>query len=184
MHKSVFNGLVQIKYAKYCFYKYKSRCALPLFEIAILSVTHNVDQITVPVCIDGYGTYNGVNIDSNAVTSVYSRKNAITSYLADAIVEESNGKIGIFYWDKKRAIALLSGRKVTMPNTPNTLNDGLLHSIHEKGSPVKSKFKNITESQQFKRWFGDWQNYPKNAVKVEEAKSQTAPTPTVIHSTQ
>ena len=34
---------------------------------------------------------------------------------------------------------------------------------------TKERGKNITESQQFKRWFGDWQNHPNNASKVVNA---------------
>lgn len=56
-----------------------------------------------------------------------------------------------------------------MPNTVNTWSDGLLHSIHEKGSPVKPKLKNITESQQFKRWFGDWRAYEETPPEINAA---------------
>lgn len=69
--------------------------------VAILSVSHNGHQIIAPFYIDGFGTYNGVNIDSNAITSVYAKSNSITKLLKDAIDEEVNGKIGVFYWDKK-----------------------------------------------------------------------------------
>ena len=134
--------------------------------VAILSIIHGGKQINVPVYIDGYAKQNGIIIDSNAVTSVYARKNAVTSLLADAINDEANGNIGLFYWDKKRALALLSKGKVTMPNNLNALSDGSVHSIRENGSPVKPKLKNVTESQQFKRWFGDWQNQPDKASKV------------------
>lgn len=131
-----------------------SRTANTTSLVEIISIQHNGNQVNVPIYIDGLGRQNGVRIDSNAVTSVYSRKNAITSLLTDAINDEAAGKIGIYYWDKKKALALLSGGKVTMPNLPNTLSDGSIHSILENGSPVKPKLKNITESQQFKRWFG------------------------------
>lgn len=40
------------------------------------------------------------------------------------------------------------------------------NNLTEAASPVKLKFGNVTESQQFKRWFGDWQNDPANASKV------------------
>ena len=122
--------------------------------VEIISIQHNGNQIVVPIYIDGLGRQNGIRIDSNAVTSVHSRKNAITSLLTDAIKDEVSGKIGIYYWNKNKALALLSGGKVTMPNLPNTLSDGFIHSIHENSSPVKPKLKNVTESQQFKRWFG------------------------------
>ena len=56
-----------------------------------------------------------------------------------------------------------------MPNSLNALKDGSIHSIREKNSPVKPKFENVTESKQFKRFFGDWQNDPKNASKVVNA---------------
>lgn len=64
--------------------------------------------------------------------------------MKDAIDDELNGKIGVYYWDKKRAVALLSGKKVTMPNTLNTLSDGSIHSIRENASPVKPKLQNVT----------------------------------------
>ena len=137
--------------------------------VAILSITHNGKQINVPVYIDGIGKQNGIRMDVNAVTSVYARNNAITKLLKNALQTEASGQIGLFYWNKKRALALLSGGKVTMPNVPNTLSDGSVHSIRENGSPVKPKLENVTESQQFKRWFGDWQKNPKKASKIVNA---------------
>ncbi len=137
--------------------------------VAIVSITHNGNQINAAVYVDGTGTLNGIVFDSNAITSVYARKNAITKLLKDAIDDELNGKIGVYYWDKKRAVALLSGKKVTMPNTLNTLSDGSIHSIRENASPVKPKYENVTESQQFKRWFGDWKKHPNTASKVVNA---------------
>ena len=43
---------------------------------------------------------------------------------------------------------------------------GYIHSIRDSRSPVKPKFENVTYSQQFKRWFGDWQKHPNTASKV------------------
>ena len=120
--------------------------------------------------LEQYNTYQE-QLDSyrSAISDIYMAKNAITALLKDAINDEINGGIGLFYWDKKRAIALLSQKKVPMPNTVNTLSDGSLHSIHEKGSPVKSKLKNITDSQQFKRWFGDWRAYEETPPEINAA---------------
>ena len=100
------------------------------------------------------------------MTKIFARESAITKLLNDALIDEANGKIGLFYWDKKRAFALLSKGKVSMPNNLNTLSDGYVHSIRENNSPVKPKMQNVTESQQFKRWFGDWQRHPDTASKV------------------
>ena len=145
--------------------------------VAILSITHNGKQINVPVYVDGFGYQNGITIDSNAITSVYARGNAVTTLLKDALNDEVNQGFGVLYWDKKRAIALLSNGKVTMPNILNTLSDGFLHSIRENASPVKPKFENVTESQQFKRWFGDWEKHPNTASKVVNADG----TPRIVY---
>ena len=51
---------------------------------------------------------------------------------------------------------------------PGTLipDGGFIHSIREKGSPVKQKYESVTETQQFKRWFGDWRSYDKQSKEV------------------
>ena len=41
-----------------------------------------------------------------------------------------------------------------MPKMPNT-SDGFVDSIRDANSPVKLKIKDVTESRQFKRWFGN-----------------------------
>lgn len=37
---------------------------------------------------------------------------------------------------------------------------------------VNRKINNITQSQQFKRWFGDWQNKPQNASKAVDGNGE------------
>ena len=71
----------------------------------------------------------------------------------------------MFYLDTERAAALYSGARVTMPKMPSTRN-GYVASITDADSPVKLKIGNVTESQQFKRWFGDWQNDPAHASRA------------------
>ena len=44
--------------------------------------------------------------------------------------------------------------------------DGLVHSLSDPMSPVKTTLADITETRQFKRFFGDWQSNPKKASKV------------------
>lgn len=45
--------------------------------IALLKFTSNGKQTVVPIAIDGFGWQNKVQIDSNAVTSVYGKDTAI-----------------------------------------------------------------------------------------------------------
>ena len=56
-------------------------------------------------------------------------------------------------------------------------HDGFIHSIRESSSPVKMKFGSVTETQQFKRWFGDWQKHPNSSSKVVNADG----TPMIVY---
>lgn len=55
--------------------------------------------------------------------------------------------------------------------------DGFVHSVNDAGSPVKGFSKRTIDIQQFKRWFGDWQNDPAKASKVVNADG----TPKVVY---
>ncbi len=120
-------------------------------------------NIVVPVEVDGYGTTNSITIDSNALTSLFGKNNA-PKQLKDAIDNTVNGKTKLFYWDKKRSLALLHLAGLQLPG--NLPQDGFVHSIHEPGSFVKTKMDDVTNSLQFKRWFGDWKGGKRNVSKV------------------
>ena len=132
--------------------------------VAILKMQHNGKNVITPVEIDGYGTQNNLIIDSNAVVSIFGKDNAITKQLKNALIDEANNKTSMFYWNKKEALSLLQRPGLRLPNP--LPQDGFIHNITEKNSSVKPKIKNATYSQQFKRWFGDWENNPKKASKV------------------
>lgn len=144
--------------------------------VALLPFIKDAKTVIIPVYVDGYGRQNSVVIDSNAVTSIYGRKNAVTGLLTNAIEKSNNGETTIFYVDKVKAAALYQVARVTMPKMPDTDN-GFVASIRDEGSTVKPKLKNVTQSQQFKRWFGDWQNHPESASKVVNADG----TPKVVY---
>lgn len=137
--------------------------------VALLPFTHNGNTVIAPVVIDGFGYQNNIQIDSNAVTSVHGRKNAVTRLLADALNDYANGKASLFYWDKEKATTLLRTAGVTMPKTSVQIHSGYIASIRDAGSPVKPKMKNVTESVQFKRWFGNWIENPEKASKIVNA---------------
>ncbi len=131
--------------------------------MVILKFSVNGRQAVVPVEIDGFAHLNNIRIDSNAVVSVYG-KNSALNQLFSAISDESNKKTSLYYWNKKEAMTLLQSAGHQLSG--GLPQDGFIHSIRENSSPVKSKFENVTETQQFKRWFGDWQNHPESASKV------------------
>lgn len=144
--------------------------------VALLPFIKDAKTVIIPVYIDGFGRQNSIVIDSNAVTSIYGKKNAVTGLLTNAIEKSNNGETTLFYVDKVKAAALYQVARVPMPKMPDTDN-GFVASIRDEGSTVKPKLKNVTQSQQFKRWFGDWQNHPESASKVVNADG----TPKVVY---
>ena len=144
--------------------------------VALLPFIKDAKSVIIPVYIDGFGRQNSIVIDSNAVTSIYERKNAVTGLLTNAIEKSNNGETTLFYVDKVKAAALYQVARVPMPKMPDTDN-GFVASIRDAGSTVKPKLNNVTQSQQFKRWFGDWKNHPESASKVVNADG----TPKVVY---
>jgi len=132
--------------------------------IALLNFTVNGKQTVAPIVIDGFGFQNNIRVDSNAVTSAYGKTTAINQ-LYQAIKDDAAGKFSLLYINKKEAVSLLQrdGHQLSGRLIPR---DGFIHSIRESGSPVKPKFNSVTETQQFKRWFGDWQKHPDKASKI------------------
>ena len=126
--------------------------------VALLNLRHNGKNVIAPVEIDGFGHTNNVRIDSNAVTSIFGKGNAVTTLLYNAAQKEANGRKDIFFWNKKEAVSLLQGAGLQLPR--GLPKDGFIHSIRENGTNINTKFENVTQSLQFKRWFGDWQNHP------------------------
>ena len=53
-----------------------------------------------------------------------------------------------------------------MPKASARARNGYIVSIRDAGSPVKPKMKHVTESVQFKRWFGNWIENPEKASKT------------------
>ena len=91
-------------------------------------------------------------IDSNNIATVFRKGNAITKLLTDAIQKENAGETGVYYWKKNEAQNLYARAGVQFPGS--AVQDGLIHSILKKDSPVNRKFVEQTETRQFQRWFG------------------------------
>jgi hypothetical protein len=161
----------------------QSKDAAPGSLVVIVGIKNpnNNREIIAAIVIDGHGRLNGKRVDSNVITTIHSRK-AAEKMLAAAIKSESAHQNGLYYWDKKRAVSLLSQRaRVQFPGGP-TLTDGFIRSIHDAGSKVNTRLKNVTESLQFKRWFGEStatnpDGTPKTMYYAAETKGAGAPKP-------
>ena len=86
------------------------------------------------------------------MTGAQGRNNAVTKLLAEAIQKENAGQPGVYYIQKAEARSLFGKAGVQFPGRP--LQDGLIHSVFDAGSPVNRKLKQQTQNRRFKRWFG------------------------------
>ena len=62
-----------------------------------------------------------------------------------------------------------SGRIVTVTHDTPFISDIVSHSNEESKEILMKSSRNQTETNNFKRWFGDWQKHPENASKVVNA---------------
>ena len=138
--------------------------------VVVLKITaKNGKKLYLPVEIDGTAKLNGIILDSNANASAFGKNNVETK-IKDALNSEAQGNTSVFYWNKKEAIPLLHRGGLQLPTS--LPQDGFVHSIREKGSNVKVKLQDVTQSLQFKHWFGDWQNNPEKASKSQYSKER------------
>ena len=120
--------------------------------VMLLNAVVNGKPYIAPVYVTSNSRQNGVVIDSNNIATVFRKENAITKLLTDAIQKENAGETGVYYWKKNEAQNLYARAGVQFPGS--AVQDGLIHSILKKDSPVNRKFVEQTETRQFQRWFG------------------------------
>lgn len=141
--------------------------------VALVDVGTNGKSLVVPVSITAQNTVDGTVMDVNMISSVY-EKNA-RGLVNEAIAQFNSGENSIFYVTKKAAT--LAGEGVQFPSilqAAATSSDGIVRKLDSK---INMSIENVTQSQQFKRWFGDWQNKPETASKIVNADG----TPKVVY---
>lgn len=115
--------------------------------VVILQMEHNNKKIIKAVEVDGRGLQNSTIINSNALTTLFAKGNAI-SQLKTAVESTINGKNELFYWTKKEALTLLHEEGLQLPSF--LPQEGFVNSIRNNFSNVKTKFNDVTESLQLK----------------------------------
>ncbi len=103
-----------------------------------------------------------VSMISVILLSSYYEKE-IYELVREAIARENTGDIGIYYIKNSAALSLAYGSSTPTLRPASSAHEGIIHHIPEKDNRNVSK---QTETLQFSRWFGDWQNDPKNASKI------------------
>ena len=102
-----------------------------------------------------------LNYDVNLYASYYEGK--IESLIREAKAREKTGEIGIYYIKNSAASSLGTGVQFPTRRPASSARGIILHEIPEK---VNRKVSKQTETLQFARWFGDWQNDPDHSSKI------------------
>ena len=137
--------------------------------IALVDLSVNNKQVIAPIAVDFEGIYNKKIIDVNLVAT-YFNKNNINDLIKEAIALENNNQVGFYYLDKKRTQSIIKQKGYQLPSVLNNLSSNII--IRKIDSNVNKKINKITQSKQFVRWFGDWQNKPKTASKVVDGNGE------------
>ena len=129
--------------------------------VAIVDVGNDDSSLLLPVEITAERKVGNERMDVNVLSSVYEKN--VASLVKEAIAQENIGEVGVYY-AKKEAISLI-GAGVQFPEQlqKKMTSSPIIRSFDEK---VNMKIVDATQSQQFRRWFGDWQNHPEDASKV------------------
>ena len=132
--------------------------------VALIDVGTGKESMVIPVAITAERTVNGMRMDVNAISSAYEKNT--TGLVNEAIAQFNAGENSVFY--VKKGAANLLGAGVQFPEQLKAAasSDGIVRKFDSK---INMSVQNVTESQQFKRWFGDWQNHPERASKVVNA---------------
>lgn len=141
--------------------------------VALVDVGTNGQSLVVPVSITAQSAVDGTVMDVNMISSAYERN--VSGLVDEAIAQFNSGENSIFYVTEKAAT--LAGEGVQFPRilqAAATSSNGIVRKFDSK---INMSIENVTQSQQFKRWFGDWQNNPETASKVVNADG----TPKVVY---
>ena len=140
--------------------------------VALIDIGRSKESLLIPVEITAESSVSGTLMDVNVITSAYPRK--VSGLISRALADEKAGITGIYYINKKAAGNGAFRGAIPTAASKSTAYGYVIHQISEK---VNQKIENQTQTLQFARWFGDWQNKPENSSKVVNADG----TPKVLY---
>lgn len=129
--------------------------------VSIVDIGTSGKSLLVPIEITAERTVNGEQMDVNTISSVYNK--SVKNLVTEAIAQENAGDIGVFYAKKEALTLPAAGVQFPVRLQQSIASNNIVHRFSVK---VNMKISENTQSQQFKRWFGDWQNDPASASKV------------------
>ncbi|MGI6071598.1 MAG: hypothetical protein ACOX75_01095 [Lachnospiraceae bacterium] len=119
----------------------------------------------MPIEITAERLVDHIRLDVNVLSTAYDKN--VAGLVREAIAQENIGEVGIYYISKDASAAIGGGVQF-----PNQLKQSLAsHDVIVHRFPEKVNLKVLTQTQtlQFARWFGDWQDDPVAASKIVNA---------------
>lgn len=132
--------------------------------VAIVDIGTEGKSLLVPIEITAERKVNGARMDVNTISSLYEK--SVSGLVAEAIAQENAGEVGVYYAKKEATTLPGAGVQFPVQLQQSIASNDIVHKFSEK---VNMKVAGTVQSQQFKRWFGDWQNHPERASKVVNA---------------
>ena len=129
--------------------------------VALIDIGTRGNALVIPVSITAERSVDGVRMDVNAISSAYEKN--VSALVNEAVAQFNTGDNSIFYVKKEAADLLGAGVQFPEQLKVAASSDGIVRKLDSK---INMSIENVTQSQQFKRWFGDWQNKPETASKV------------------
>ena len=120
--------------------------------VALIDVGTHGNALVIPVSITAERSVDGVRMDVNAISSAYERN--VSALVKEAVAQFNAGDNSVFYVKKEAADLLGAGVRFPEQLKAAASYDGIVRKF---GAKVNMSIENVTQSQQFKRWFGDWQ---------------------------
>lgn len=133
--------------------------------VALVNIGKGKDSMVIPIAITAERYVDGMRMDVNAISSAYERN--VAPLVNEAIAQFNTGESSIFYVKKEAANLIGAGVQFPEQLKIAASSDGIVAKLSSK---INMLVQNATESQQFKRWFGDWQNNPAEASKAVTKK--------------
>ena len=133
--------------------------------VVLVDLQVNGKQVICPIQVDTEVKKGNNRYDVNLIDTYFDKGN-VGDLIKEAVAKENIGEIGFYYMDKKKAANLLQGPGYQLPQQLASRLTAFNTIIRKIDANVNRKISDFTQSQQFIRFFGDWQNNPAKASKV------------------
>ena len=133
--------------------------------VVLVDLQVNGKQVICPIQVDTEVKKGNYRYDVNLIDTYFDKGN-VGDLIKEAVAKENIGEIGFYYIDKKKAANLLQGSGYQLPQQLASRLTASNTIIRKIDANVNRKISDFTQSQQFIRFFGDWQNNPAKASKV------------------